>query len=91
MYFPYSQRERDKNALTVEKCEERALANKHWQQYTRQQSVREFQLIEAAIASQTRALDELRQESEVLYQKAIEVNINQLRNIYPKINVHVIM
>jgi large subunit ribosomal protein L40 len=59
--------------LTCETIEERALLYKEWARYKRKQNVNNMQMIDRLVFAQQKALDELRQESEELYQAAIQV------------------
>jgi large subunit ribosomal protein L40 len=59
--------------LTPETLEERALLYKEWARYKKKQNVNNMQMIDRLVFSQQKALDELRQESEELYQAAIQV------------------
>jgi len=59
--------------LTPETLEERALLYKEWARYKKKQAVNNMQMIDRLVFSQQKALDELRQESEELYQAAIQV------------------
>jgi large subunit ribosomal protein L40 len=59
--------------LTPETLEERALLYKEWARYKKKQTVNNMQMIDRLVFSQQKALDELRQESEELYQAAIQV------------------
>lgn len=53
--------------------EERALLSKEWTRYKRKQHLKDIQMIDRLMFAQQKALDELRQESEELYQAAIQV------------------
>jgi large subunit ribosomal protein L40 len=59
--------------LTPETLEERALLYKEWARYKRKQNMNNMQMIDRLVFAQQKALDELRQESEELYQAAIQV------------------
>lgn len=59
--------------MTPETLEERALLYKEWARYKRKQNMNNMQMIDRLVFAQQKALDELRQESEELYQAAIQV------------------
>lgn len=59
--------------MTPETLEERARLYKEWTRYKKKQTVNNMQMIDRLVFSQQKALDELRQESEELYQAAIQV------------------
>ncbi|XP_030833190.1 39S ribosomal protein L40, mitochondrial [Strongylocentrotus purpuratus] len=65
-------RKRDDNEADFETSEERARLQKAWSRYKFQQHVTETNTIKKSIRSQTKALEELRLESEELYQAAIQ-------------------
>lgn len=60
--------------LSAEELERRVLLEKAWTKYKHQQHLADMQMIDRITASQQKALDELRKESEELYQEAIQVN-----------------
>lgn len=53
--------------------EERILLEKKWSLYKQNQHVKDIQMLDKLMFSQQKALDELRNESEELYQAAIQV------------------
>jgi len=55
--------------------ESRILLKKDWNRYKSQQHLANIQAIDSIFYSQQKALDELRAESEDLYQEAIQVII----------------
>ena len=59
--------------MTPETIAERALLYKEWTRYKRKQNLKDMQMIDSFVFAQQKALDELRQESEELYQAAIQV------------------
>ncbi|XP_064650884.1 large ribosomal subunit protein mL40-like [Lineus longissimus] len=67
-------RRRDGPVLTFEEAEERALVEKDWCRYKVQMYRDQCWTIAKTQAAQERALDELRKESEELYQKAIQID-----------------
>ena len=60
--------------LSFEESESRALLMKQWTRYKLQQHANEMNTIQTAMLSQQVALQELRNESEELYQQAILVS-----------------
>ncbi|XP_062127309.1 large ribosomal subunit protein mL40 [Drosophila sulfurigaster albostrigata] len=58
--------------------ETRALLIKEWARFKHNEKVADFQIIDRLLQSQNKALDELRNESEELYQAAIEVDLQLL-------------
>jgi len=60
--------------LSFEESEYRALLHKSWSSYKAQQFAAECNTLQRLMNSQSRALLELRQESEQLYQQAIEID-----------------
>ncbi|XP_077165017.1 large ribosomal subunit protein mL40 [Paroedura picta] len=65
-------RVRDTSPLSFEESERKALLMKKWTEYKRLQSKAEMQTIQSLLAAQEQALNELRLESEELYQAAIQ-------------------
>ena len=59
--------------ITAEEEERRALLYKEWCRYKRTQHMKDLQMIDRLLFAQQKALDELRNESEELYQAAIQV------------------
>uniref|UniRef100_A0A182QWZ8 Large ribosomal subunit protein mL40 n=1 Tax=Anopheles farauti TaxID=69004 RepID=A0A182QWZ8_9DIPT len=57
---------------TPELIESRALLEKQWARYRMQEKLGDYQLFDRIVAAQTKALNELRLESEPLYQQAIQ-------------------
>ncbi|XP_054092108.1 39S ribosomal protein L40, mitochondrial [Zeugodacus cucurbitae] len=64
--------------LSEENLEKRALLIKQWAKYKHQEKVSDFQTLDRLLQSQNRALDELRKESEELYQEAIQPDMTLL-------------
>ncbi|KAM3611187.1 uncharacterized protein V6R79_014685 [Siganus canaliculatus] len=58
--------------LPFEESEQRALLLKEWGQYKQEQHMAEVQAVELALKAQTEALEELKLESEELYQAALK-------------------
>lgn len=73
-----SLRKRERGALTFETSEQRALLLKEWGSYKQKQHSRQMNALTMAGAAQQKALEALREESEDLYQQAIEVLKAQL-------------
>ncbi|XP_017083939.2 39S ribosomal protein L40, mitochondrial [Drosophila eugracilis] len=67
-------RQRKLTPLGSAELEERALLKKQWAHYKHDERVADFQIIDRLIQSQNKALEELRRESEELYQAAIEID-----------------
>ena len=66
---------REKPALSFEESEDRALLVKAWSRYKMHQHLKETVAIQVAMNLQENALRQLREESEELYQQAIQVRI----------------
>ncbi|KAG8281134.1 39S ribosomal protein L40, mitochondrial [Homalodisca vitripennis] len=60
--------------LTSAQVDERVWLTKDWTRYRYQQAIGDISLVERLAYSQARALNELRQESEELYQEAIQID-----------------
>ncbi|XP_078581830.1 large ribosomal subunit protein mL40-like [Branchiostoma floridae x Branchiostoma japonicum] len=67
-------RERPAVRVSAEEQERRAALEKEWARFRRQQHVAEEAAISAMVTSQQRALQELRAESEELFQQAVQVD-----------------
>lgn len=67
------QRLRKLPPISEEEAESRILLQKDWNKYKTKQHLAMVQAIDSIIYSQQKALDELRAESEELYQEAIQV------------------
>ncbi|XP_058117648.1 large ribosomal subunit protein mL40-like [Anopheles ziemanni] len=65
-------RRRAKPSLTPELIEGRALLEKQWAKFKMQEKLADYQLFDRIMAAQTKALNELKLESEGLYQQAIQ-------------------
>jgi large subunit ribosomal protein L40 len=72
------QRLRKLPVLSVEEQEYRSVLLKKWAKYKNDQYLNDFQLLDRMINSQKKALDELRYESEELYQHAIQPDIDMV-------------
>ncbi|XP_053658998.1 39S ribosomal protein L40, mitochondrial [Anopheles marshallii] len=59
---------------TPELVESRALLEKQWAKYRMQETLADYQLFDRIVAAQTKALNELKLESEELYQQAIQLD-----------------
>lgn len=77
-FWFYSQRERKLTPLGAAQLEQRALLKKQWAHYKHEEKVADFQIIDRLVQSQNKALEELRLESEELYQAAIQVDLKLL-------------
>ncbi|CAH0550494.1 unnamed protein product [Brassicogethes aeneus] len=73
-----SKRERNLPALSGEIVEKRILLEKKWALFKREQHLKDIQLIDRIGYSQQRAMDELRNESEELYQEALQIDFQLL-------------
>ncbi|XP_011261073.1 39S ribosomal protein L40, mitochondrial isoform X2 [Camponotus floridanus] len=62
--------------LSEEEVESRILLQKEWSRYKTQQHLNNVQIIDSIFYSQQKALDELRAESEQLYQEAIHLKVH---------------
>lgn len=69
----FRQRIRDNPNLTSNGLENRILLQKQWAKYKLEQNLADLQMLDRIAYSQQHALDELRKESEELYQEAIQV------------------
>jgi large subunit ribosomal protein L40 len=69
----FRERMREVAVITPTVEEERALLCKEWTRYKNKQHMKDMQMIDRLVFAQRKALDELRQESEELYQAAIQV------------------
>ena len=74
MYF--SARKRPPIQLSEEQKEYRALLQKDWTRYQRKQNYELHRICQNILLSQNKALEELRLESEELYQAAIQPDEN---------------
>ncbi|XP_023296707.2 39S ribosomal protein L40, mitochondrial [Lucilia cuprina] len=72
------QRARKLAPLTETELEHRAQLNKQWARYKHEQKIQDFQIIDRLMQSQRKALQELRLESEELYQEAIQPDMSLL-------------
>lgn len=73
--FGYSKRKRPQLKLSAEVIEARALLQKDWTRYKREEYMANVEQIDRIMAAQRRALDKLLEESEDLYNEAIMVSI----------------
>lgn len=71
----FRERSRPETQLSEEVLEERILLIKSWTTYKTKQHLQNLKNIDCVVFSQQKALDELRKESEDLYQEAIQVRI----------------
>ncbi|GAB0088271.1 mitochondrial ribosomal protein L40 [Sergentomyia squamirostris] len=66
------ERQRPATLLNPETLEERVLLQKEWARYKGKQKLANYQLIDQVMQAQSKALDELKLESEELYEAAIQ-------------------
>jgi len=64
--------------ITEDVKEYRAQLLKKWSKYRNEQNLQDFKLIDRMANAQKKALDELRFESEELYQQAIQADIGMI-------------
>ncbi|EZA57866.1 hypothetical protein DMN91_002756 [Ooceraea biroi] len=69
------QRLRKPPSLSEEEMESRIILQKEWTRYKYRQYLEDAQAIDSILYSQQKALDELRAESEELYQEAIQMDL----------------
>ncbi|CAH1169680.1 unnamed protein product [Phaedon cochleariae] len=69
-------RKRDLAALSCELLEKRVELEKQWCQYRREQHLTDIQMLDRITNAQQKALDELKKESEELYQEAIQFDFH---------------
>lgn len=69
-------RERSAPKLSFEESERRALLLKEWSRYKQEQHMAEVQAVENALEAQREALEELKLESEELYQAALKPDLS---------------
>lgn len=72
-FIIFRKRIRTNEPISNDKLEKRTLLLKEWAKYKHQQHLKDIQMLDRIMYSQQRALDELRKESEELYQEAIQV------------------
>lgn len=58
--------------------EQRAMLMKKWSHYRHDQNLNDFKILDRIVNAQTKALQELRFESEELYQQAIQPDIDMI-------------
>ncbi|XP_065081551.1 large ribosomal subunit protein mL40 [Ochlerotatus camptorhynchus] len=69
-----AQRKRTGVKVSAQVAESRVLLEKQWAKYKMAEKLADYQLIDRVLAAQTKALNELRLESEELYQSAVQVD-----------------
>ncbi|XP_044745718.1 39S ribosomal protein L40, mitochondrial [Coccinella septempunctata] len=69
-------RTRSNPPLPEEELERRALLEKSWSKYKQNHHLRDIKMLDRILFSQQKALDELRAESEELYQEAIQTDFH---------------
>ncbi|UJR20919.1 hypothetical protein I4U23_024028 [Adineta vaga] len=67
-------RKRSPSELTSEETTQRLMLNRDWAKHKHKQHQQEINLISRALKSQENALEQLKQESEQLYEQAIQVD-----------------
>lgn len=75
-YFRF--RARKLPAITEEEEEYRMKLMKRWAQYRNEQILSDYKTIDRMVSAQKKALDELRFESEELYQQAIQPDMDMI-------------
>ena len=78
LMMTYRSRMREGQFEDSAESERRALLVKKWSSYKFKQNTQQLRSITAAIVSQERALQELKFESEELYQEAVKVNYSNV-------------
>ncbi|XP_067614323.1 large ribosomal subunit protein mL40 [Eurosta solidaginis] len=71
-------RARKLTPLSEEEIEKRAALTKQWAKYKHEEKMADFQAIDRLLQAQNKALEELRKESEALYQEAIQIDMTLL-------------
>lgn len=71
-------RTRPKAALSQEEIESRAILQKEWARYKLKQKSQELQVVDRLMQAQQKALEELRKESEELFQEAIQPDLQMI-------------
>lgn len=64
--------------LAEAELEQRVQLEKQWSRYKHEQKLEDFQIMDRLMQSQSKALEELRLESEELYQEAIQPDMTLL-------------
>lgn len=77
-FSDFRKRTRPPPKLAVDILEQRALLEKTWSRYKMQDKLRDFQQIDKVVMAQQKALQELRFESEQLYEAAVQLDVNLL-------------
>jgi large subunit ribosomal protein L40 len=76
--FNFSQRARKLLAVSETEQEYRALLLKKWSKYRNEENLKDLKILDRMVSAQTKALDELRFESEELYQQAIQHDLEMI-------------
>ncbi|KXJ81400.1 hypothetical protein RP20_CCG019996 [Aedes albopictus] len=84
------QRKRTAVKMSPEVLESLVLLEKQWAKYRMEQKLQDYQLIDRVLAAQTKALNELRLESEELYQKALRVNEVPFKTVGPVVTLLIV-
>ena len=80
-------RDREKTSFSVEEMEEQVLLDKEWSRSRMRLHRDEMMILKRVFRAQEKALQKLREESEELYQQAIQVNYyypNEFELVYNK-------
>ncbi|KAK9752667.1 Mitochondrial ribosomal protein L28 [Popillia japonica] len=70
------ERQRQVGTINVEELEKRVLLEKKWALYKKEQHLKDLKMLDRIAYSQQKALDELRNVSEELYQEAIQIDFH---------------
>jgi large subunit ribosomal protein L40 len=76
--FYFRQRTRKLPQLSEQEDERRALLIKKWAGFRMEENLNDFKLLDKLVVSQNKALQELRLESEELYQQAIQTDMDMI-------------
>lgn len=71
-------RERKLPAISAVEHERRAILNKKWALYRMEENLKDFKILDKMVIAQNKALQELRLESEELYQAAIQTDMEMI-------------
>lgn len=66
-------------SISPEILEKRSTLEKQWCHYKRELHLADLQILDRLLFAQQKALDELRKESEELYNEAIQVHFNEIK------------
>lgn len=74
----FRMRARPISVIPEQELEKRALLDKKWACYRHEENLKDFKILDKMVHAQTKALQELRFESEELYQQAIQPDIDMV-------------